>query len=257
MTRRATVSMAELPDLPEPVVLRTDRLVLRDFTADDLFGVAGVVGDPDVTHWLSFDNRDLDQARAMLATILANQHAHPRTEYYLAITLPELADQPANPADGLAVADDEAPRGVIGFIRLGLGGVKAADLGYALRPAWQHHGYASEAAAAMIDYGFDQLGLHRIIANIGPANTASLRLVKSLGFTREGTFRDHVFTNGAWRDSESYTLLEHEWATAAQCEHCGKRIPPRTTGGRAPKFCSTAHRQAAYRARQQQADQAS
>jgi [ribosomal protein S5]-alanine N-acetyltransferase len=54
------------------------------------------------------------------------------------------------------------------------------------------------------------LELHRITAAIGPENAASIAVVKRLGFTREGCLRDHVFTNGAWRDSELYSILAHE-----------------------------------------------
>lgn len=95
-------------------------------------------------------------------------------------------------------------------------GVKAADLGYALRPEWQHRGHARAAVSRMIEFGFDDLGLHRITANVGPMNTSSMRLVESLGFQREGTIRDHVHTNGAWRDSVSFSLLEGEWQPAAE-----------------------------------------
>jgi len=129
----------------------------------------------------------------MLDGILERQLDSPRGEDYLAIT------------------EADAPDVMVGFVRLGLGGVKAADLGYALRPEWQHRGYARTAVSRMIEFGFTDLGLHRITANIGPANTASMRLVESLGFQREGTIRDHVHTNGAWRDSVSYSLLENEW----------------------------------------------
>jgi RimJ/RimL family protein N-acetyltransferase len=63
----------------------------------------------------------------------------------------------------------------------------------------------------MISFGFQVQDLHRITAAIGPDNTASIAVVKKLGFTREGRLRDHVFTNGAWRDSELYSILVHEW----------------------------------------------
>lgn len=212
----------------EPVEIRTDRLLLRDFTTADLDGVYGIVGDDAVTSWLSFNTRCRDEAQTMLTGILERQQAQPRSEYYLAIT----------PAD--------TPPDVIGFIRLGLGGVQAADLGYALLPSHWGQGLAYEAATAMIDFAFTALGLHRLTANIGPANAASIRLVQTLGFSYEGTIRDHVHTNGAWRDSRSYSLLAPEWADAATCENCSNRVPA-SPRGRARKFCSTACRQAAHR----------
>ncbi len=178
-----------------PVELRTERLVLREFTDTDLSGVHTIVGDDRVTVWLSFDSRSREQAQAMLAGILARQRLVPRTEYYLAI------------------ATRETPGIVIGFVRLGLMGVKAGDLGYALHPDVQGRGYAREGVVAMLDFAFGALDLHRVVANIGPDNRASLRVVRGLGFTHEGTIRDHVFTNGGWRDSESFSLLAHEYST--------------------------------------------
>jgi RimJ/RimL family protein N-acetyltransferase len=53
--------------------------------------------------------------------------------------------------------------------------------------------------------------MHRIQAACGPDNRSSQRLLARLGFTPEGRIRDHVFTNGAWRDSLLYSILEHEW----------------------------------------------
>jgi ribosomal-protein-alanine N-acetyltransferase len=61
---------------------------------------------------------------------------------------------------------------------------------------------------------FRVLELHRITAAIGPDNAPSIAVVKKLGFTREGRLRDHVLTNGAWRDSEFYSILMHDRPTS-------------------------------------------
>ena len=124
---------------------------------------------------------------------LAAQRAQstPRTEYYLAVTAP----------------NDE----LVGFARLGVTGVKAAKLGYAIRADRWGKGYATDAARSMITFGFEDLRLHRISAAIGPDNEASIAVVQKLGMKYEGRIRDHVFTNGAWRDSVLYAVLDHEW----------------------------------------------
>lgn len=64
----------------------------------------------------------------------------------------------------------------------------------------------------MLEFAFTNLELHRVTAAIGPDNHASLRVVDRLGFKREGVLRDHVFTNGSWRDSVLYSILSGEWA---------------------------------------------
>jgi RimJ/RimL family protein N-acetyltransferase len=175
-----------------PVELHGQLVRLREFTGGDLADTLHVVGDDAVTSWLSFDSRGEDEARAMLDGILARAHQEPREEYYLAVTLP-------------------AEQAVIGFARLGLAGVRAAKLGVAIRHSQWGHGYATDAARTMIAFGFGELGLHRISAAAGPDNAASIAVLKRLGMTYEGRIRDHVHTNGAWRDSLLYSLLSGEW----------------------------------------------
>ncbi len=54
------------------------------------------------------------------------------------------------------------------------------------------------------------LRLHRS-PQIGPDSASTIPIVTRLGFTEEGRLRDHVFTNGAWRDSILYSVVSHEW----------------------------------------------
>lgn len=103
---------------------------------------------------------------------------------------------------------------MIGFARLGLGGVKAAKLGYAIAADHWGNGYATDAARTLINYGFTVLDLHRITVAIGPDNAASIAVVDRLGFAPEGRLRDHVFTNGAWRESLLYSILAQDWTSA-------------------------------------------
>lgn len=179
-----------------PVQLTGRSVTLREFTAEDVDQVLALVGDDRVTEWLSFDSRSRNEAASMVAGVIERAQAQPRTEYYLAVTV----------ASGTEV---------IGFVRLGLGGVRAGKLGYATRPDHWGHGYATDAARTMLDFGFGQLSLHRISAAIGPDNAASIAVAKHLGFQYEGQIRDHVYTNGAWRDSVLYSILANEWATQA------------------------------------------
>mgnify|MGYP001330990642 CR=1 FL=1 len=175
-----------------PVQLTGEHVALREFTASDLDQVYTLVSDDRVTRWLSFDSRSREQAQEMLSGILERAQAEPRLEYYLAVT-PRTSDQ------------------VVGFARLGLGGVRAAKLGYAIHADHWGRGYATDAARTLVGFGFTTLDLHRISAAIGPDNTRSIAVVKRLGFQYEGRIRDHVFTNGAWRDSLLYSVLSNEW----------------------------------------------
>ena len=169
-------------------------ITLRDFRREDVDAAHAVVGDDKVTRWLSFDTRSRAETSTMIEGAVERAQVEPRTEFYLAVTLP----------------DDD----LIGFARLALNGVRAGKLGYAIRADQWGKGYATDAARTLISYGFKQLSLHRISAAIGPDNDPSIALVRHLGFQYEGRIRDHVHTNGAWRDSLLFSILTHEWVRA-------------------------------------------
>lgn len=169
-----------------PIRIEGERIVLREFEERDLDGSMVVVGDPDVTLFLSFDTRTREEQDKRLAADIARAQTEPRPDFYLAIA-------------------DRKTDELIGFIRIGLGGHRSGELGYALRKDRWRQGYTYEAAQLMLAFGFEQVGLHRIQAACGPDNIASQVLLQRLGFEYEGRMRDHVFTNGAWRDSLLYS----------------------------------------------------
>lgn len=88
------------------------------------------------------------------------------------------------------------------------------ELGYIFHPAFQGRSYASEAAAALIRYGFAHWGIHRVVAHCNPENRASWRVMEKIGMRREGTFHQNVFfqrnKNGEpiWQDTYEYAILQ-------------------------------------------------
>ena len=68
-------------------------------------------------------------------------------------------------------------------------------------------GYMGEALPQMVAFAFDELGLHRLEANIRPENEASLRLVQSAGFHKEGYSPRYLNIDGDWRDHERWAIL--------------------------------------------------
>ncbi|MCM3922547.1 GNAT family N-acetyltransferase [Frankia sp. AiPs1] len=177
-----------------PLHLAGAAVTLREFGEDDTEAVHALVGDSRVTDYLSFDAKTREQSDTMLAGIVDRARQEPRTEFYLAVDL---------------------AGSLIGFARLGLNGVQAAKLGYAIQADQWGRGHATDAVRTAIQFGFGVLGLHRISAAIGPNNAASVAVVEHLGFTVEGRIRDHVYTGGIWRDSLLYSVLTHEWPTSS------------------------------------------
>ncbi|WP_256375497.1 GNAT family N-acetyltransferase [Modestobacter sp. DSM 44400] len=87
------------------------------------------------------------------------------------------------------------------------GALRSGHLGYWLDSAVAGRGVGSLAVALVCDHAFGPVGLHRLQADIRPENRPSRRLVERLGFRQEGTFRDYLDIDGAWRDHLGYALL--------------------------------------------------
>lgn len=124
-----------------------------------------------------------------------------------------------------AVIEKESGRmiGTCGFARLddrhGIG-----EVGYVLNAAFRHHGYATEAASAVIEFGFRRLGLNRIEARYMVENTASRRVMEHCGMTYEGTLRQLMLVRGVYRDIGLCALLRQDYermqsARQAQSAH--------------------------------------
>jgi ribosomal-protein-alanine N-acetyltransferase len=90
--------------------------------------------------------------------------------------------------------------GTCSFTEVVRGAFQACYLGYGLGSGAQGHGFMSEALAAACAFAFDEMRLHRIMANYVPENARSGRVLKRLGFSVEGYARDYLFVGGAWRD---------------------------------------------------------
>ena len=92
---------------------------------------------------------------------------------------------------------------------------RSAAMGYCLGDAAWGHGYATDAARALLQWAFDTLDLNRVQAETDTRNAASARVLEKLGFTREGTLREDCVVNGDVSDSWVYGLLRREWPAAS------------------------------------------
>ena len=178
-----------LPDLATLPVLESERLTLRPIHEDDLPDLYAVFADPDVMrYWSTPPMRDMDEARAYLAGIERNFAE--RTGFKWAIT--------RRGGDRLI--------GTTSLFRLD-GPHNTGEIGYALGSAHWGNGYAAEAVHRTCQFGFEQLGLRRIEADVDPRNAPSLKVLERLGFTREGYLRERWVVAGETQDSVLLGLL--------------------------------------------------
>ncbi|MBU8771755.1 GNAT family N-acetyltransferase [Cytobacillus oceanisediminis] len=85
------------------------------------------------------------------------------------------------------------------------------EIGWVFNPKFYNKGYATEAAYAALKYGFEELGLHRIIATCQPENPPSYRVMEKIGMRREGCFKKCIPHGDEWWDEYYYAILKEEW----------------------------------------------
>ncbi len=88
---------------------------------------------------------------------------------------------------------------------------RSGEIGYWIRSSETGRGLATEAAARMLQVGFEELGMHRVIVRIAVGNEASERVAEKLGFVREGLLRKEVLVHGVWMDHSLWAILEEEY----------------------------------------------
>ena len=108
------------------------------------------------------------------------------------------------------VAREAASGALVGVVNLNeivMGVLRGSYVGYWGYAATGGRGLMTDALRAAVRYAFDELGLHRLEANVQPGNARSIALVRRAGFTREGFSPRYLFLDGAWRDHERWALL--------------------------------------------------
>lgn len=88
---------------------------------------------------------------------------------------------------------------------------RSAEIGYGLHPCAWGKGYMNEALDSLLGYGFLELNLNRVEADIDPGNSGSARTLDRIGFKKEGLLRESCIVNGVLKDSARYGLLRSDW----------------------------------------------
>ncbi|MCF5143688.1 GNAT family N-acetyltransferase [Pseudomonas sp. PA-6-1D] len=171
--------------------LATPRLHLRELQVSDAPALFAIHADAASIRWFGADPMtDLPQAEALIETF-AQWRTHP------------------NPGTRWGLEHQGKLIGNCGLFKWNRAWNSCA-LSCELAPAARGQGLMSEALQAMLDWGFEHMQLHRVEALVHPQNTASVALLKRLGFKTEGTLRDAGFWNGQRHDLRVLGLLAQE-----------------------------------------------
>jgi RimJ/RimL family protein N-acetyltransferase len=184
-----------LVSLPTPT-LATARLRLRPFTEADADALYALHSDAFVLRY--WDSPPWTEPA--------------RAERFL-VTCRQLAEEGTGARLAVDRATDGAFLGWCGLTRWNPE-FRSASLGYCLTQAAWGHGYATEAARALLQWGFDTLPLNRVQAEADTRNAASARVLEKLGFVHEGTLREDCVVNGDVSDSWVYGLLRRDWRSS-------------------------------------------
>jgi ribosomal-protein-alanine N-acetyltransferase len=174
-------------------VLHTPRLLLREIGPADAEPLFAIHSDPEVMRWYGVDPITSPAESSRLADMFAAWFIG-GTGYRWALQRHE---------DGRLI-------GTCGLFRWNKSWRNCVT-GYELGRMYQGQGYMREAMSRMLDYGFDDMQLHRIQAEVHPENAASIGLATRLGFRFEGVHREQAYWAGQYHDLQCYALLATDW----------------------------------------------
>ncbi len=176
--------------------LTTERLILREYKASDWPDVLAYQSDPRYLRYYEWTERTPEAVQEFVKMFLDHQQEQPRTKFQLAIIL-------------------KSNNQLIGNCGIRKRSIDAheADIGYELSPDHWGRGYATEAASAIVAFGFTELHLHRIWSWCVADNVGSARVLQKLGMQLEGRLRDKEYYKGRWWDTLMFAILEDEWRT--------------------------------------------
>lgn len=185
----------------ENLPLRTERLVLRPIRETDADALFAIFSDERVMrYWSTLPWIDHEPAWAMIAGDLAQT-----TKDHLRL--------------GIELASVEGLIGTCTLFSISAT-CRRAEVGYGLCSAAWGKGYMNEALHSLLDYGFGQLNLNRVEADIDPRNEASAKTLERLGFVKEGYLRERWIVGNEVSDTVLYGLLQREWRNRPRDTEC-------------------------------------
>ncbi|MHB8423509.1 MAG: GNAT family N-acetyltransferase [Leptospirales bacterium] len=183
-------------DPPSNTIFRTDRLFFRNFFISDTCAVHQYASDPivtEMTYWGPYNDSDTE---IFIQNAINRSEEDPRILFDFAVISGDQGSPLLIGGSKLHITDRENREGEIGY--------------YLERGSWKK-GFATEIANALLQFGFDRLNLHRIMAMCFLENLASAHILEKVGMKKEGVLRQHRLNNGRWIDSSLYSILDQEW----------------------------------------------
>lgn len=178
----------------EKLKITTQRLNIRHLELTDLSDFHVYRSNPEVTKYQGFDVMTVEQADAFIKRNSVKFYGKAGEWVQYAI-------------------ENKATEKLIGdcAIKLEQNDIRIAQIGITISHLEQKKGYAKEALLAMLTFLFESKEIHRVVEIVDAENTASINLLKSIGFRQEGHFIENIFFKGKWGSEFQYAMLKREW----------------------------------------------
>lgn len=178
----------------EPLEIHTERLHIRNLKLADLNDFHIYRSNPEITKYQGFDVMDLAQAETFIAAQQEKVFGKPGQWVQYAIE---------EKISGKLIGDCA--------IKLEKSDTRIAEVGMTISHLHQRKGFAKEALSGIVDFLFAVKNSHRIVEVVDVENLASIKLIESIGFRKEGHFIENIFFNGKWGSEFQYAMLKSEW----------------------------------------------
>ncbi len=180
--------------------IETERLILRKFTGNDFDAVHSYASDLENTVYMVWGPNTVEQTQAFIRYCITKAEEKPCTNYQYAVVLNDTNRLIG--ACNLAITENEA------------------EIGWILHRDYWKQGYGTEIGKALLEFGFDELSLHRIFARCDAENYGSFRVMEKIGMRREGLFIEARPANKKsemkYGDELYYAITKDEWDTGKE-----------------------------------------
>lgn len=178
----------------EELRIQTDRLLIRHLELKDLKDFHLYRSNPEVTKYQGFDVMTINQAEDFILDN-ATKHFGKAGEWV------QYAIE--NQLTGKLIGDCA--------IKLDAYDIRIAEIGITISHLEQRKGFAKETLLGILGFLFDVKNLHRVVEIVDAENEASIKLLESTGFKKEGHFIENIFFKGKWGSEYQYAMLQSEW----------------------------------------------
>jgi RimJ/RimL family protein N-acetyltransferase len=176
------------------IELFTLRLTIREYQKTDFLDIHKYASDPETVQYMTWGPNTPEETRKFIDLAIYQQQVVPRVNFHFVIILLKTEKIIGGCGIHICVPDQHT-----------------AVVGYCLNKGYWMQGYGTETLGALLKFGFEQVGIHRIIATCDTRNIGSMRVMEKNGMRREAHFIQQIWQKGEWRDSYLYAILRNEW----------------------------------------------